>query len=49
MTKVVIVLDAEGNFEAVLTDSEIEVKVLKRESDDNEIDKAESELEQVEI
>ena len=51
MTRVVIVLDEGGCFQSLLTDSEINAEVLRRgEGDnDNKIDSAEQELEEVTV
>ena len=51
MTRVVIILDEAGYFQSVLTDSEINAEVLRRgEGDnDNKIDSAEQELEEVTV
>ena len=45
MTKVVIILTEDGTFENVLTDSEVDVKILKRGTDDARIDRAEVDME----
>ena len=51
MTRVVIILDEAGYFQSVLTDSEINVEVLQRGKgdDDNKINSAEQELEEVTV
>lgn len=48
MTKVVIVLDENGVFLSALADSEVDVAVLKRGTDDRKIEVAESTLEPIE-
>lgn len=48
MTRIVIVLSADGTFETVLGDTETDITILKRGEDDREIDKAEGELTEVE-
>jgi hypothetical protein len=47
MTNVVLVLSEEGAFETALSDSEINLRVLRRGTHDNEIDSAESTLEEI--
>ena len=51
MIRVVIILDEVGCFQSVLTDSEINIEVLQRGKgdDDNKIDSAEQELEEVTV
>lgn len=48
MTKIAIIINEDGVFDTVLGDSEIDVVVLKRGTDDRQIDKAEGELTEVE-
>jgi len=47
MTQIVIIIDEEGKFETALTDSEVSCKVLRRGVNDNEIDEAECNLEEL--
>jgi hypothetical protein len=47
MTRVVIVLDAEGVYQSTYADSEVSVEVLKRGADDKAIDAAEQSLDEV--
>lgn len=47
MTKVVIIIGIEGQYENVYADSEVNIEVLKRGEDDRKIDVTEQELEEV--
>lgn len=49
MQNVIIILNEDGTFESVLTDSEMNVKVLRKGKDDVKIEEAESIFEQVEL
>lgn len=48
MLKVAIILKDDGTYDMAYADSEVEVTVLRRGQDDNQIDKVESDLEPVE-
>ena len=48
MTTITIILGADGTFENVLSNSEVDVVTLKRGVDDDIIDAAEQILEEVE-
>lgn len=48
MTRVVVIIDENGLYQATYTDTEISCSVFKRGEHDIQIEKAESELEQVE-
>ena len=47
MTTVVVILDDSGVYQSAFCDSEIAFKVLKRGTDDAEIDKVEAGLEEI--
>jgi hypothetical protein len=48
MTKIIIIIDENGTFENALSDTEVELQVLQRGTDDSKIDTAESDLEVIE-
>ena len=48
MTQITVILNEDGKFETVLSDSEVNLKVLRRGTDDNDIDVAETVLEAIE-
>ena len=48
MTRIVIILDADGVFQGVYGDSEVDLKILKQGQDDAKIDKTEAEMEPLE-
>jgi hypothetical protein len=47
MTKVVVVIDENGQFSAAYADTEISCLILRKGKDDRAIDKAETELEEI--
>lgn len=47
MTKVAIIIDTTGRYEAVYSNDEINLEVLRRGSDDNKIDSLGSDLEEI--
>lgn len=46
--KIVVVLDSEGVYQKALSDAEVDLVVLKRGTNDAEIDEAEVNLEEIE-
>jgi hypothetical protein len=47
MTKIVVILGQNGEYESVFSNDEIILEVLKRGENDSQIDKAENNMEQV--
>lgn len=49
MDKLIIIIDEEGKLESVLSNSEVDIRVLHKGVNDREIDTAQMTLDEVEI